>query len=84
MPIYTATKNLVFSSLDKEVIVGETIELDKDYADKVNENLKLTFPDVSAVLVPVDEVLQEKPPKKSPRNKKVEAAPEVAEDGETE
>lgn len=55
MTLYKAVKNLVFTSLGKSVIVDETIELEEEYAEKVNEDLKLTFPDVDAVLELVEE-----------------------------
>lgn len=71
MALYKATKNLIFASLNKSVIVDETIELEDEYAEKVNKDLKLTFPDVKAVLVPVDETVEEKP-KKTTRKKKVD------------
>lgn len=58
MALYKATKNLVFQSLGKAVIVGEIIELEPDYAEKVNKDLKLTFPDVEAVLVSFDETVE--------------------------
>lgn len=61
MPQYKATKNLFFKSLNKDVIVGEVIELEKDYADNVNADLASAFPDVQAVLVPLDEEVTEKP-----------------------
>lgn len=67
MPQYKATKNLFFKSLNKDVIVGEVIELEKDYADNVNADLASAFPDVQAVLVPLDEEVTEKP--KRPRKK---------------
>lgn len=73
MALYKATKNLVFKKLGQSVIVDETIELEKDYADEVNKSLKLTFPDVSAVLVAVDdasEPIEVDKPKKSTRAKK--------------
>ncbi|WP_069996962.1 hypothetical protein [Streptococcus agalactiae] len=76
MALYRAVKNLVFSKLDKSVIVDETIELEKDYADEVNNSLKLTFPDVEAVLVAVDETIEEKP-KKTTRKKKADDAETV-------
>lgn len=60
MPQYKATKNLFFKSLNKDVIVGEVIELEKDYADNVNADLASAFPDVQAVLVPLDEEVTEK------------------------
>lgn len=75
MVLYRATKNLVFEKLGKAVIVDETIDLEKDYADKVNKDLKLAFPDVPAVLVVVndiDEAIEvEKPKKPSTRSKKI-------------
>lgn len=61
MPQYKATKNLFFKSLNKDVIVSEVIELEKDYADNVNADLASAFPDVQAVLVPLDEEVTEKP-----------------------
>ena len=61
MPQYKATKNLFFKSLKKSVMVDETIELDKEYADNVNADLASAFPDVQAVLVPLDEEVTEKP-----------------------
>lgn len=61
MPQYKATKNLFFKSLNKDVIVGEVIELEKEYADKVNADLASAFPDVQAVLVPLNEEVTEKP-----------------------
>lgn len=78
MALYRAVKNLVFSKLDKSVIVDETIELEKDYADEVNNSLKLTFPDVAAVLVSVDEAVEEKP-KKTTRKKKADDTETVEE-----
>lgn len=61
MPQYKATKNLFFKSLNKDVIVGEVIELEKEYADSVNADLASAFPDVQAVLVPLNEEVTEKP-----------------------
>lgn len=55
MALYKAQKNIYFTSLNKDVVIGETIDLDKGYADTVNADLKLVFPDVEAVLVLVDE-----------------------------
>lgn len=61
MPLYKATKNIIFKSLDKSVIVDEVIELDKDYADNVNADLAKVFPYTKAVLVPLEpeEVVEE-------------------------
>lgn len=82
MALYKATKNLVFQSLGKGVIVDEVVDLEPAYAEKVNKDLKLTFPDVDAVLVPVDETVEvetettdetvEEKPKKTTRKKKVD------------
>lgn len=72
MPQYKATKNLFFKSLNKDVIVGEVIELEKEYADKVNADLASAFPDVQAVLVPLNEEVEEKP--KRTRKKATEDA----------
>ncbi|HFI2472218.1 TPA: hypothetical protein ACGO11_000549 [Streptococcus suis] len=72
MALFRATKNLVFKSLGKAVIVDEMIELEPAYAKEVNENLKLTFPDVPAVLVLVEDENQEENPPKAPRKKKAE------------
>ena len=74
MALYKATKNLVFKSLDKSVIVDEVIDLDPDYAEKVNKDLKLTFPDVEAVLVAADatECVEAEQPEKTTREKKAE------------
>lgn len=55
MALYKAQKNIYFTSLNKDVVIGETIDLDKEYADTVNADLKPAFTDVEAVLVPVDE-----------------------------
>ncbi|HEL2480605.1 TPA: hypothetical protein TZY47_000723 [Streptococcus suis] len=72
MALYKATKNLVFKSLGKGVIVGEVIDLDPDYANQVNKDLKLSFPDVVAALVAVDETVEDEKPKKSTRKKKTD------------
>lgn len=82
MALYKATKNLTFASLKKGVIVDEVIELDDAFAEKVNKDLKLTFPDVDAVLVPVDgtEIINDDKPKKTTRKKKADADTETVED----
>lgn len=73
MPQYKAAKNLFFKSLNKDVIVGEVIELEKEYADKVNADLVGVFPDTKAVLVPLEpEKVEEKP--KRTRKKATEDA----------
>lgn len=83
MPQYKATKNLFFKSLNKDVIVGEVIELEKEYADHVNADLAKAFPDVEKVLEPLEEepepalepTEKEKPaePKKAKRGKKAKS-----------
>lgn len=82
MTLYKAVKNLVFTSLDKAVIIDETIELEDEYAKKVNEDLKLTFSDVKAVLVPVEntETTEDDKPKKTPRKKKSDTETETVEE----
>ncbi|MBT0905730.1 hypothetical protein KJR06_04925 [Streptococcus lutetiensis] len=55
MAKYKAAKNIFFKSLNKSVMVDETIELDKEYADHVNADLAKAFPDVKKVLVPLEE-----------------------------
>ena len=54
MALYKATKNLFFGELNKDVIVGDIVELDEDYAKEVNKKLKNAFPDVENVLELVD------------------------------
>ena len=80
MAKYKAAKNLFFRSLNKSVMVDETIELDKEYADHVNADLAKAFPDVEKVLVPLEEEPESVPevseeetavePKKARRGKK--------------
>ena len=78
MALYKSTKNLFFKSLNKDVIVDEVIDLEPDYAEKVNKDLKLTFTDVEAVLVPVatDESVDNEKSKKTTRKKEVDTATE--------
>lgn len=71
MSLFKAQKNIYFTSLDKDVAAGETIELDQEYADAVNADLKSAFPDVEAVLVPVED--EEDKPKKATRASKADA-----------
>lgn len=54
MALYKATKNIYFTSLNKSVIVDEIIDLEKEYAEAVNADLKPVFPDVAAALVPIE------------------------------
>ena len=79
MSLFKAQKNIYFTSLDKDVVAGETIDLDQEYADAVNADLKPVFPDVEAVLVPVED---EDKPKKATRASKadVETAKDAAND----
>lgn len=63
MAKYKAAKNLFFKSLNKSVMVDETIELDKEYADHVNADLAKAFPDVEKVLVPLEEETAVEPKK---------------------
>lgn len=70
MSLFKAQKNIYFTSLDKDVAAGETIELDQEYADAVNADLKPVFPDVEAVLVPVEDGDK---PKKATRASKADA-----------
>lgn len=51
MAIYKSLKNLHIQSLNIEVAEQGQVELEKSFADKINEDLKLTFPDVEAILV---------------------------------
>lgn len=55
MAKYKALKNLVLNTLNIDVEEGNVIELEHKHAEQVNKDLKLTFPDVDAVLVLVDE-----------------------------
>ena len=70
MSLFKAQKNIYFTSLEKDVAAGETIELDQEYADAVNADLKPVFPDVDAVLVPAED---EDKPKKATRASKADA-----------
>lgn len=53
MALYKATKNIYFTIFNKSVIVDEIIDLEKEYAEAVNADLKPVFPDVAAALVPI-------------------------------
>ncbi|MCY7156261.1 hypothetical protein [Streptococcus gallolyticus] len=61
MAKYKATKNLFFKSLNKDVIVGEIVEFEKEYADKVNADLANVFPDTELVLEPLEKEVVEEP-----------------------
>lgn len=63
MKKYKSLKNIHFKSIDKDVLENGIIELDEEFANRVNEDLKLTFPDVENVLISLDgddEVTEEK------------------------
>ncbi|MCK1226025.1 hypothetical protein [Streptococcus uberis] len=63
MKKYKSLKNIHFKSIDKDVLENGIIELDEEFANRVNEDLKLTFPDVPNVLISLDgddEVTEEK------------------------
>lgn len=63
MKKYKSLKNIHFKSIDKDVLENGIIELDEEFANRVNEDLKLTFPDVKNVLISLDgddEVAEEK------------------------
>ena len=81
MPQYRATKNLFFKSLNKSVLVDETIELDKEYADHVNADLAKAFPDVEKVLVPLEEEPESVPEEVS--EEEPESVPEEVSEEET-
>ncbi|HGI4917822.1 TPA: hypothetical protein ACJS0G_001594 [Streptococcus agalactiae] len=74
MTKYKAAKNLTLKTPGIELKEGEIVELEQDYAEQANNDLKLTFPDVAAVLVSVDEAVEEKP-KKTTRKKKADVEP---------
>ena len=82
MANYKANKNLTLKTPGIYVAEGEVVELEPTYAEQVNKDLKLTFPDVKAVLVPVDVdetiELEDTKPKKAARKKKTDT--EQAED----
>ncbi|HEN3143859.1 TPA: hypothetical protein U4W96_000161 [Streptococcus agalactiae] len=76
---YKSLKNIHFKSLDKEVMENGVIELDAEFAEKVNEELKLTFMDVPKVLVPIGEENAEVKTARKPRKPKAEPVKEDAE-----
>lgn len=55
MAKYKAIKNLTLSTPSIYVTEGRVVELEPAYAEQVNKDLKLTFPDVDAVLELVEE-----------------------------
>ena len=78
MSLFKAQKNIYFTSLDKDVAAGETIELDQEYADAVNADLKPVFPDVDAVLVPAED--EDKPKKTRASKADTETVKDAAND----
>lgn len=87
MKKYKSLKNIHFKSIDKDVLENGIIELDEEFANRVNEDLKLTFPDVPNVLISLggdaeiteekaDEVVEEvaEKPARKPRKPKTEKA----------
>lgn len=77
MAKYKATKNLFFKSLNKDVIVGEIVEFEKEYADKVNADLANVFPDTDLVLKPLEKVVEEQEEKPKRTRKKAKADAET-------
>lgn len=81
MALYKALKNITFSSLDKTVLDGDTIELEEEYANKVIETLSEVFPGEQALIKVFGVETEEEPeeaPKKATRKKKVDEAEEDA------
>ena len=56
MAKYKAIKNLILKTPGIYVTEGEFVELEPNYTDQVNKDLKQTFPDVNAVLELVEDV----------------------------
>ena len=56
MAKYKAIKNLILKTPGVYAKEGEFVELEPNYADQVNKDLKQTFPDVAAVLELVEDV----------------------------
>lgn len=81
MALYKALKNITFSSLDKTVLDGDTIELEEEYANKVIETLSEVFPGEQALIKVAGVEPEEAPeeaPKKATRKKKADEAEEDA------
>ena len=81
MTLYKALKNITFSSLDKTVLDGDTIELEEEYANKVIETLSEVFPGEQALIKVAGVEIEEEPeeaPKKATRKKKADEAEEDA------
>lgn len=56
MAKYKAIKNLILKTPGIYAKEGEFVELEPNYADQVNKDLKQTFRDVAAVLELVEDV----------------------------
>ncbi|HEW4349869.1 Uncharacterised protein [Streptococcus pneumoniae] len=56
MAKYKVIKNLILKTPGIYAKEGEFVELEPNYADQVNKDLKQTFPDVAAVLELVEDV----------------------------
>ena len=56
MAKYKAIKNLILKTPGIYAKEGEFVELEPNYADQVNKDLKQTFPDVATVLELVEDV----------------------------
>ena len=75
MANYKATKNLTLKTPDIYVAEGGVVELEPAYAEQVNKDLKLTFPDVDAVL----ELVEETKPASRSKKADTKASEDVAE-----
>ncbi len=69
MAKYKAIKNLDLKTPGIYANQGDVVELNPEYADQVNADLKQAFPDVDAVLELVEET------KPQARSKKADAKP---------
>lgn len=83
MAIYKSLKNLHIQSLNIEVAEQGQVELGKSFADEINKELKLTFPDVDAILVLIkDDAAEEVDEKIDEEN--IENTDEKTDDADTE
>ncbi|HFI0618773.1 TPA: hypothetical protein ACGO1W_000411 [Streptococcus suis] len=74
MAKYKAIKNLTLPTPGIYVQEGNIVELEPDYAEQVNKDLKLTFPDVDAVLELVEETKSAQRSKKADTKASEDAA----------
>lgn len=74
MAKYKAIKNLTLPTPGIYVQEGNIVELEPDYAEQVNKDLKLTFPDVDAVLEFVEETKSAQRSKKADTKASEDAA----------